>query len=851
MLCYDRASLLSVRAPWPPSEELVRTYVEISRRVMLPGDGRKLASSAYRCVAAAVLLLLLGAAGATPEVDGTAHAALIDGGSSCPSEYLEDADIECPEMTSEGQLRCYLLYRALDYKPFASYGFAVLVNMTLSEIPDTSFAESSISGERDVCWSLSAIEVIKVENNSAVDWSRQRPHLDSFGVYLLYPVKEFRASATYPLTTSAVATTVNATCWYQQRSTGCIESAHVSQKILLPDYKEAHSDGPYTKKYWDNFREIHLKKLKAENITLHVEVQKGLFLDTPHYLQPLITNTTFKRLVLINTNLTNFAMSEQQKMEELKLVGSELSTDEAEKIIFSTQNLLSLSLENNSLTAIPQGVKRIQNLVTLDLSHNAINFSYYTTVLSSMSNLKWLNLAANPIGDLSAFIGHLSSEVQLHFLNVSDCSLFELEPTDNKSPLRHQKELQFLDLSYNGLYTLPSDIFVEMSHLETVQLSHNNLNKHLRLHLPYGIRVLDLSYNNFDSPEGIVETGSAEFVVLKGNDIYPWNNSNIFLLNNNPNSVWLSRLDISDCKINVVTEEMQKSFEYLQELDLGGNPFDCSDCSVPDFRGWLLSINETKYHPNLLNHGKHDDLTCVHPENLAKRLIVSVDDFSHCEPNYIILIGVPLLTVIALGAFSIFVLHFYRYEITYILHLVKIRKLRLANAAMTRNFQYDAFVSYSGKDRNWVIKKLVPQLENGPEKYMLCLHERDFILGSVISRNIASFMQQSKNTIIILTTNFVNSQWCQWELEMANHKVFAEDREFLIFIELERLERQKLPRHLRYLMDTRTYLEWPVPEDMSSETEINLWKRLRKSLGPSIAQIKAGHNLHHDAESIS
>lgn len=171
-----------------------------------------------------------------------------------------------------------------------------------------------------------------------------------------------------------------------------------------------------------------------------------------------------------------------------------------------------------------------------------------------------------------------------------------------------------------------------------------------------------------------------------------------------------------------------------------------------------------------------------------------------------------------------------------------------------------------------MIKNLLPELENGPEKFRLCLHERDFILGSIIARNIVRFMQESRNTIVILTDSFVKSQvttlrirhylpplegrvrnhfrrlesnsggpscfqWCQWELDMANHKVFADDRDFLIFVELERLERRALPRHLRYLMDTRTYLEWPTAADVDAGLvdEETLWKRLRTAMGPSIA----------------
>ena len=65
---------------------------------------------------------------------------------------------------------------------------------------------------------------------------------------------------------------------------------------------------------------------------------------------------------------------------------------------------------------------------------------------------------------------------------------------------------------------------------------------------------------------------------------------------------------------------------------------------------------------------------------------------------------------------------------------------------------------------------------------------------------------------------------------MANYKLFESGRELLILIELERLTEDLIPRHLKFLMDTRTYLEWPE----KGEDSAIAWRRLKKSLGKSI-----------------
>lgn len=67
-------------------------------------------------------------------------------------------------------------------------------------------------------------------------------------------------------------------------------------------------------------------------------------------------------------------------------------------------------------------------------------------------------------------------------------------------------------------------------------------------------------------------------------------------------------------------------------------------------------------------------------------------------------------------------------------------------------------VCSSGSDRTWVISELLPKLENAPERFRLCLHERDFMLGSYITHNIVNSMHCSRHTVIVLTNNFVRSQ---------------------------------------------------------------------------------------------
>ena len=73
-----------------------------------------------------------------------------------------------------------------------------------------------------------------------------------------------------------------------------------------------------------------------------------------------------------------------------------------------------------------------------------------------------------------------------------------------------------------------------------------------------------------------------------------------------------------------------------------------------------------------------------------------------------------------------------------------------------RRYEYDAFVSYCVKDFGWVSKYL-PRLE---EEYhlRLCLHDRDWLVGPDIVDNIVTSIENSRQTVLIVSNAFAISQ---------------------------------------------------------------------------------------------
>nr|XP_060511873.1 toll-like receptor 1 [Panthera onca] len=115
-----------------------------------------------------------------------------------------------------------------------------------------------------------------------------------------------------------------------------------------------------------------------------------------------------------------------------------------------------------------------------------------------------------------------------------------------------------------------------------------------------------------------------------------------------------------------------------------------------------------------------------------------------------------------------------------------------------------------GHDSVWVKSELLPNLEK--EDLRICLHERNFVPGKSIVENIINCIEKSYKSIFVLSPNFVQSEWCHYELYFAHHNLFHEAFDNLILILLEPIPQYSIPssyHKLKNLMARRTYLEWP------------------------------------------
>jgi hypothetical protein len=152
---------------------------------------------------------------------------------------------------------------------------------------------------------------------------------------------------------------------------------------------------------------------------------------------------------------------------------------------------------------------------------------------------------------------------------------------------------------------------------------------------------------------------------------------------------------------------MGSSLNRLTEVDLGSNPFTCSNCTLIEFKKWLLALeNMNVTSTEYLTLGLKGMLKCTEPFHLKGSFVRDVD----FQPQYCILVPDKgwLINAIVSSTIIIVVLsvlsvttYIYRYEVTYLCHLIKIMRKRRANGTRDlEDFEYDAFVCYRYYDHS-------------------------------------------------------------------------------------------------------------------------------------------------------
>jgi hypothetical protein len=157
--------------------------------------------------------------------------------------------------------------------------------------------------------------------------------------------------------------------------------------------------------------------------------------------------------------------------------------------------------------------------------------------------------------------------------------------------------------------------------------------------------------------------------------------------------------------------------------------------------------------------------------------------------------------------------------------------------SVNQQYAYDAFISYSHADREWVHGELLPRLEKAGLR--VCIDFRDFRPGAPSVKEMERAVLTSRKTLLVLTPAYLQSAWAEFENLMLQ-TLDPANRELRVLPLLK--TKCDLPLRIKYL----NFVNFADPDDPEWP-----WTQLLTALGrppeaaPVPAPSRTGWHLVH------
>ncbi|XP_074538973.1 toll-like receptor 21 [Halichoeres trimaculatus] len=511
-------------------------------------------------------------------------------------------------------------------------------------------------------------------------------------------------------------------------------------------------------------------------------------------------------------------------------------------------SLKTLRLDNNFITELYEGMFEDQfNLETLILRNNHMVVIFGQT-FKNLKKLKILDLGGNKITHIKqAGLDGLKSLSKLYLdgnrLKNIDSSLYQdfqdtltvLDLQGNQirflkehisSPFMNLSRLSDLKLDGQqpyGLTVLPYKFFRGLSSLKSLYLTNNKIYK-----LPPDVfdDLKSLQFLTLDNCcNGVAQLQPGVFKNLKNLTTLM---AESMVIQSFPKEVFGNLTELHTLHLNrngmqSITVDALDSLPKLRYLDIRNVPLTCT-CTNSLLQNWTL--NQTRVQVVYLY-----SLPC---QNEVKHSFYNFDTkVCYIDLGEYLFLSTAIVLLLFTVTPLLYVKLYWRIKYSYYVFRSwfgeQWRRIRDAE----ENCQFDAFISYNSSDEKWVMDQLLPNLEGNGSAFKLCLHHRDFELGRDIVDNIVSAVYGSRKTICVVSRNFLSSEWCSLEIELASYRLFDEHRDVLLLVFLEPIPERLLSSYhrMRKVMLKKTYLQWPGSNctDPTQAHEL-FWNQLRRAM---------------------
>lgn len=397
------------------------------------------------------------------------------------------------------------------------------------------------------------------------------------------------------------------------------------------------------------FRELYnLQSVNLEHNKI-VQIAQNAFADLKNLHELLLSHNQLKTI-----DSKNFA--DLFVLNQLILESNQIKTIHPNAFDNLT-NLNDLSLNDNLLDTVPNAIRKLRYLKSLDLGKNKISVIDNNS-FQGLEEMMGLRLTDNQIKSITK--DAFAPMKQLHVLNLASNKVKHID----QSAFISNSQLRAIRLDNNLMEDI-SSVFTSLPSLVLLNVADNNIKWFDYSHLPQSLVWLDIHKNNitelgnyFDVTNGLkinyLDVSHNKIKIIH-NGLIPKSIETLNLGNNLiedvPKDTFVNKPDIKNISlagnlikklsISSVLVSKVKYERNLPELYLAGNPLHC-DCEME----WLRKINEMaeqrRQHPKLTDfHNINCTLEHYHGHNTPEDIVtkplydLNLNDFickykSHC-----------------------------------------------------------------------------------------------------------------------------------------------------------------------------------------------------------------------------
>lgn len=363
--------------------------------------------------------------------------------------------------------------------------------------------------------------------------------------------------------------------------------------------------------------------------------------------------------------------------------------------------------------------------------------------------------------------------------------------------------LRVIHLDHSGITTLANNSFIGLLQLKTLYLNNNELQEINRgvFNKLWNLTELHLEYNNI----AYIEEGAFSALTSL---------STLFLDHN--------------LLISLPQSATNHFFWFLSNIRLGENPWSCSCDVMAEFipmvmnRSMIISDYSDMYCKETGENANFSmkEVLVKRCTNITSEQVFEMKQFDNW-PNILKILVITVAAIILTTFLIIIVICLWRPIVLFTHRKCKccVRKRYPEDGDKS----FDAFLAYSHKDDDYVTREFIPRLEN-ELKYRLCVYYRDFPIGGTIADTVASSINRSKRTILLVSKHFNDHEWRNTAFQHSFGGLFKQKDNHLIIVLLDDAKGMKLDRQLKVLVKSHHVISY---RDMC------FWEQLQYKMGSS------------------